>query len=248
MSNIFIFSMGIGAGMVILAVILFLMLLTGKLEVFTSVIEWEKAMVDCDDAFRKSDEQIAAEEYCVHYSDTGKHEFDDNGVCSCGTTRETRFKMEGVHEPTNPPANPVPPSEREGREYFESLTRLLKVVVDGNPTVEEATKGLEDCKKTRISWGMIFCTSDNLTKKWVRNHARKKIDEWESNRFVEGTVKKGGLNTKPTKPRPDVVPVAQNPAPPCTQDHQELRDLSGSTCTECGVDLYAPEETGVKSL
>lgn len=29
----------------------------------------------------------------------------------------------------------------------------------------------------------------------------------------EGTLKKGGINDRPTEPKPDVTPVAQKPAP-----------------------------------
>lgn len=33
----------------------------------------------------------------------------------------------------------------------------------------------------------------------------------EPKRFTEGQIKKGGVNAKPTSPKPDVKPVAQKP-------------------------------------
>ena len=137
MSDIFIFLAGIGAGMVILAVILFLMLLTGKLELLFPPAEWPKDMerlMDCDDQWRKSDEQIKLDEA------------DER------TRQGIRATAEGI---------------RENREHREALARLTKTARDGCVTVKEALQGIADAKKIGIRWESVIATGDNVTKKYL---------------------------------------------------------------------------------
>ena len=227
MSEAFIFCTGVWVGAIITSISIGILFITDKFE--------SRRVADCDDAFRKIDEQIAPEEYCVHYSDTGKHEFYSKGICSCGVKesiadavhRYSEIKNAiGIYEPTIPPDNPIPPSQ-DGK-IDDGVNRENIPDVTMTPRGPMIASGLGHNK---INERLVPMGKPGET-------------------LIPSSKKPGCLGRPPAGmiPKAVVKEMVENarcgidvPAPMCTQSHHKLRDQSGTVCTECGIDLYAPE-------